>query len=236
MDRRLARESRFLLRLAIPLSLTTFAQLAITTTDLIYLGALGAEDLAAAAMAVALYQVVTMFGLGVVTATMPMLSKLRGQRDSVDGRVSRHRTARLWSAALFCLPCWVLLWHAESVFAVLGQPQAIAHRSVEMMHALQWGMAPFLGYIVLRSFFAALERPSGLSSWPCSALPSTPRRPEALIFGWWGLPALGLAGAGLATSLTNLLMFGALLGVAILHKRLRRYSLHTDLASPAARG
>ena len=48
MDWRLARESRFLLRLAIPLSLTTFAQLAITTTDLIYLGALGAEDLAAA--------------------------------------------------------------------------------------------------------------------------------------------------------------------------------------------
>ena len=32
MDWRLARESRFLLRLAIPLSLTTFAQLATTTT------------------------------------------------------------------------------------------------------------------------------------------------------------------------------------------------------------
>ena len=48
MDWRLARESRYLFRLAIPLSLTTFAQLAITTTNLIYLGALGAEDLAAA--------------------------------------------------------------------------------------------------------------------------------------------------------------------------------------------
>ena len=62
MDWRLARESGFLLRLAIPLLLTTFAQLAITTTDLIYLGALGADDLAAAAMAVALYQVVAMLG------------------------------------------------------------------------------------------------------------------------------------------------------------------------------
>src|SRR6187399_1541551 len=119
MDLRLARESRFLLRLAIPLSLTTFAQLAITTTDLIYLGALGAEDLAAAAMAVALYQVVTMFGLGVVTATMPMLAKLRGQQESSAAAFRDVVRQGLWSVALFCLPCWVLLWHAESVFAVL---------------------------------------------------------------------------------------------------------------------
>ena len=236
MDWRLARESRFLLRLAVPLSLTTFAQLAITTTDLIYLGALGAEDLAAAAMAVALYQVVTMFGVGVVTATMPMLSKLRGQRESSTTAFRDVVRQGLWSVALFCLPCWVLLWHAESVFAALGQPSAIAYRSIEMMHALQWGMAPFLGYVVLRSLFAALERPQWTLLMAVLGVAFNAAAAGALIFGWWGLPALGLAGAGLATALTNLFMFGALLGVAILHKQLRHYGLHTDLRFPGRAG
>ena len=180
MDWRLARESRFLLRLAVPLSLTTFAQLAITTTDLIFLGALGAEDLAAAAMAVALYQVVSMFGVGVVTATMPMLSKLVGQHESSAVAFRDVVRQGLWSVALFCLPCWLVLWHAESVFAVLGQPPAIAHRAIEMMHTLQWGLAPFLGYVVLRSFFAALERPQvDAPRGGAAASPSTPRRPAA---------------------------------------------------------
>jgi len=235
MDWHLARESKFLLRLAVPLSLTTFAQLAITTTDLIYLGALGAEDLAAAAMAVALYQVVTMFGLGVVTATMPMLAKLRGRQESSAAFRDVVRQG-LWSVALFCLPCWGLLWHAESVFAVLGQPATIAHRSVEMMHALQWGMAPFLGYVVLRSFFAALERPQWTLLVAVLGVAFNAVAAGALIFGWWGLPALGLVGAGLATSLTNLFMFGALLGVAILHKQLRPYGLHTGLRFPGRSG
>jgi MATE family multidrug resistance protein len=236
MDWRLARESGFLLRLAIPLSLTTFAQLAITTTDLIFLGALGAEDLAAAAMAVALYQVVTMFGLGVVTATMPMLSKLRGRHESAMAEFRDIVRQGLWSVALFCLPCWALLWHAESVFAVLGQPQAIAHRSIEMMHALQWGMAPFLGYVVLRSFFAALERPKWTLLVAVLGVAFNAAAAGGLIFGLWGLPALGLTGAGLATSLTNLLMFAGLFAVAALHKRLRRFGLHTDLRFPGRSG
>ena len=60
-----------------------------------------------------------MFGLGVVTATMPMLSKLRGQRDSPQPAAFRDIVRQgLWSVALFCLPCWLVLWHAESVFAV----------------------------------------------------------------------------------------------------------------------
>lgn len=236
MDWRLARESRLLLRLAIPLSLTTFAQLAITTTDLIFLGALGAEDLAAAAMAVALYQVVTMFGLGVVTATMPLLAKLAGQRQSSAAAVRDVVRQGLWSVALFCLPCWGLLWHAESVFVVLGQPAAIAHRSVDMMRALQWGMAPFLGYVVLRSFFATQERLRWTLLVAGLGVAFNAVAAGGLIFGLWGLPALGIAGAGLATSLTNLFMFGALLAVAAHHKRLRQYGLHTDLRFPGHRG
>lgn len=236
MEWRLARESGLLLRLALPLSLTTLAQLAITTTDLIFLGALGAEDLAAAAMAVALYQVVAMFGLGVVTAAMPMLSKLRGRQETSAAAFRDVVRQGLWSVALYCLPCWIVLWHAESVFSVLGQPPAIAHRSVEMVRALQWGIAPFLGYVVLRGFFAALERPRWTLLVAVLGVAFNAGAAAALIFGLWGLPALGLIGAGIATSLTNLFMFAGLFAVAARHRRLRHFGLHTDLRFPGRSG
>ncbi|HSH99395.1 MAG TPA: MATE family efflux transporter [Reyranella sp.] len=216
--------------------LTTFAHLAITTTDLVLLGALGAEELAAAAMAVALYQFASMFGVGVVTAAMPMLSKLVGQRASSAAPVRDVVWQGLWTVALFCLPCWLVLWHAESVFVALDQPPAIARRAIEMMHALQWGLAPFLGYVVLRSFFAALEKPKWILLVAVAGVAFNALAAGGLIFGLWGLPALGLAGAGLATALTNLLMFGALFAVASRHRQLRHYGLHAGMRFPDRAG
>jgi MATE family multidrug resistance protein len=104
-----------------------------------------------------------------------------------------------------------------------------------MMRTLQWGMAPFLGYVVLRSFFAALERPVWTLLVAVLGVAFNAVAAGALIFGWWGLPALGLPGAGLATTLTNLFMFGSLLGVAVVHGQLRHYSLHTGLRFPSRR-
>ena len=66
---------------------------------------------------------------------------------------------------------------------------------------------PFFGaFVVLRGFLAAMERPR-----PALLVAFAGRRGEcaarlALVFGALGAPALGVAGAGLASSLVNLLM------------------------------
>ena len=46
-----------------------------------------------------------------------------------------------------------------------------------------------------------------------------------LIFGTFGLPALGLQGAGIATALTNLLMFLGLLAYVLHDRQFRRYQI-----------
>lgn len=63
-----------MLTLGWPLVLTNLAQIALTTTDVIVLGRLGASALAAGALAVNLYLAVLLFGIGVITATSPMIS------------------------------------------------------------------------------------------------------------------------------------------------------------------
>jgi len=47
----------------------------------------------------------------------------------------------------------------------------------------------------------------------------------ALIFGAFGLPALGLRGAGIATALTNCGLFLSLLGYVLIDRRFRRYRI-----------
>jgi MATE family multidrug resistance protein len=47
----------------------------------------------------------------------------------------------------------------------------------------------------------------------------------ALIFGAFGLPALGLVGAGVATAISNSFLFVALLGFILIDRRFRRYHI-----------
>src|SRR5690625_6938833 len=91
------------------------------------------------------------------------------------------------------------------------------------MHTLQWGLLPYLLYIVLRSFLAALERPLWTFLIACLGILFNAALGGALIFGALGMPAMGLIGGGISATLTSTFMF---LGMALLvHKKrpFRRY-------------
>src|SRR5207237_6596708 len=47
----------------------------------------------------------------------------------------------------------------------------------------------------------------------------------SLIFGRFGMPALGLTGAGIGTTMTNIFMFLAMALIVTRHPRFRRYHL-----------
>ena len=66
------REIVAMLWLSLTLVLTNLAQLAMTITDVIFIGRLGSHALAAAALGANLYTAFIFFGLGLVTATAPI--------------------------------------------------------------------------------------------------------------------------------------------------------------------
>jgi MATE family multidrug resistance protein len=88
-----------------------------------------------------------------------------------------------------------------------------------------WGLLPALWYLVLRSFVAALEQPSWALYVAAGGIVCNAALNYILIFGKLGFPPLGLVGAGIGSSITNFLMFGAMAFVALRHKRFRRYRL-----------
>ncbi len=81
------------------------------------------------------------------------------------------------------------------------------------MRALQWAVLPFYGYIVLRSFIAALERPGWALVIAIVSVAFNALANWVLIFGHFGFPKLGIVGSGIATTLSSMMMFAGLVVV-----------------------
>lgn len=218
-------ELRATLALGWPLVLTNLAQIALTTTDVIVLGRLGAEALAAGTLGSNLYFAILIFAIGLTNATAPMMARAFGARRRVVRDVRRTFRQGLWTAVLIALPSWLLLWHTEAILRLLGQDARLAADAQTFMRGLQWGFLPFLGFIVLRSFVSALERPLWALVITAAAIAFNAAANVVLVFGHLGLPALGIAGSGIATTLSNAFLFLGLALVVARHRRFRRFHL-----------
>jgi MATE family multidrug resistance protein len=220
-----AAEARATLALGWPLILTNLAQTAMTATDVVMMGWLGPDALAAGALGGNLYFATMIFGLGLTTAAAPMIARERGRKGHSVRDVRRTVRQGMWTAVAIAVPMWVFLWHSEAILLAMGQEPALAVQASHYMRTLQWSILPFFFFLVLRSFVSALERPMWALVVGGGGVIVNAVAAWCLIFGHLGLPALGLAGAGIATTLADVLMFAALAVVVYTDGRFRRYHL-----------
>ncbi len=218
-------EFRATLLLAWPLILSNLSGSLIHATDVFLLGRLGPEALAAGALATNLVMSLSIFGMGLLIACSPLIASEIGRRRHSVRDVRRTVRQGLWMAVSFCLPVWAVLWQAEALFLLLGQQPALAEGAAVMVRALMWSMLPFLGVTVLRTFVSAKERTIwtlvvGLFGVVANAVLN-----YGLILGNFGLPRLGLFGAGLGSSIVNYAMFALLAAIVAWHPDFRRYRL-----------
>lgn len=205
--------------------LTNIAQTAMTATDVVMMGHLSPEALAAGALGANLYMAVLIFGIGVMAAVSPMISIELGRNRHAVREVRRTVRQGLWAATVIVGPMWLFLWQAEAILSGIGQDPALSRAAASYMHTLQWGLLPFFFYLVLRGFVAALQRPFAASVVVVIALAFNALANWCLMFGAFGFPALGLPGSGLATTLSSLFMFLGMAVVVTWDRRFRRFRL-----------
>lgn len=218
-------EARALIVLALPMIVGNVAWSGIAATDLLLLGRLGPDAVASGALGINLYTALLVFGMGLVTAASPMIAAERGARLHSVRDIRRTVRQTLWAAILLCIPAWLLLWHCEALLIAMGQDRALAQGAGELMRGLQWALLPYLGFLTLRNYISALERPMWGVIVVILAIPFNLGIGWALIFGHLGLPALGMFGAGLAGSASSLFMLLGMVAVVMLDRRFRRYRL-----------
>jgi len=214
-----------LIALSAPIVMTNVGSVVIQTTDVIMIGWVGADELAASALASSVRFLLFLFIVGLIAAISPMMAQVRGLRPYAVRDIRRTVRQGFWVAVIVGIPACYLLWRMDLILTLFGQSPDLIELALPYAQAATFGFLPALGFMVLRNFIAALERPRAAMIISVIGILFNAAADYVLIFGALGFPALGLVGAGIATSLTECFLFLSLLAVIFLNRRFRRYHL-----------
>lgn len=218
-------ELRATLALAWPMILSNLSMMLIGVTDVILLGWLGPHELAAGAMGHNLAMIFAIFSMGLITATAPMMASEKGRMAHSVRDIRRTFRQGLWTCVAIMLPVWAFLWNAEAILLLSGQKPDLARDAAIFVRYYMWSILPFIGFLVLRNFVAALEKPIWATVVAMGAVVVNAIVNYGLILGHYGWPKLGLVGAGIGSTITNCVEFGVMALVVSFHPKFRRYRL-----------
>lgn len=216
-------ELRATFALAWPLVIAQMAQTALTTTDVIMMGWLGPQDLAAGTLATTFLMPFLLFGIGTVGAVAPLVAQARGARNIKA--VRRIVRQGFWVAMLLALLLIPTVLQIRPVFTFLGQDPTATSRAEEYIQIGAWMLIPALAIIVPRSMLSAFEATRVILAITVGGVLVNAAGNYLLMFGTLGLPRLELRGAALATVLTNIFMFVVMLAYVLRQRRFRRFHI-----------
>ncbi len=211
-------ELRALVALGAPLALTQLGQIAINTTDVIMLGWLGTEALAAGGLAMSIWILPALFSIGVAMAVAPLVAGALGARR--PRQVRRSVRQGLWAVGAVTLPAVLALCFCGPLLIALGQAPSVADAAERYLRAAVWGLPFAAALVVLRGFMTSFGHTQAVLVVMALMVPANATLNYGLIFGNLGLPRLELVGAGVASTLVNVLGF---LGLALVCARARPY-------------
>ena len=197
-----------LLTLALPLVLAQLTQHSLSFVDTLMVGRLGNEALAGIALGSTFFSLVTIVLSGTLYAVSPLVAQAHGAGE--PEQAARALRQGLWLAALLFVPALFLFWQAEALLLLMGQAPETSAASGAYLRAIAWGLLPALGITALRGFLEGLgiTRPIMLISFVGLGLNMLFN--NALMFGRWGFPALGLVGTGYASTFVYSAMFSVM--------------------------
>ncbi|GGK43534.1 MATE family efflux transporter [Pilimelia terevasa] len=213
--------SRALLTLAFPLILTNFAYVALTTVDIVMLGRLGALEVAAAGLAIALFNQLRTTGTGLVTGVSNLIAEANVRGDHTRIRELSF-AGFFWatvSGAVFC----VALLSLGPLLIWLGQDPAVVGKAGDFLTILAPGMLPCLWFQNLRHVTTGLRKPGPLLAITLVSVGLTIGLNYVLIYGKLGLPAFGFVGVAIATVTVFLFSFLAFTAVILRDRTIRQY-------------
>ncbi|MDV3349701.1 MATE family efflux transporter [Leptothoe sp. LEGE 181152] len=216
-------EAKASLRLAIPLMLIQLSEGAVNFVDSLMMGGLGTATLAAGGLGATVFWMLLSLCTGLLEMTGAIAAEAHGARD--HHRVSRINVQGLWLSFSISLPMMVLIWHMDVILRLLGQQAATVDGAIAYLHAIVWGLPAALGVFVFKEILTALSRPRLVVLLMGLSIPLNIGLNYGLMYGKWGLPKLGLAGIGWASTVVFWCSFGVAVVLLKVYPSLRRLRL-----------
>ncbi|WP_406266119.1 MATE family efflux transporter [Nocardia sp. NBC_00881] len=205
-------DGRRLTALATPIALTQLAQIAVSTTNIALMGTLGVRQVAAGGLAIVLFNQIRTMCVGLITASGNQIAtavSAAGKRGEAPDREIRDllRSSFLIATVAGIAGGAVLIGLGWAL-PRLGQDPGVLADARPLMVALAPGLLPCLWFQVLRQYTVGMQRPQALLLVTIGSVVLNLLLALGFIHGRAGLPALGLTGIGVSTSLVFLITFG----------------------------
>jgi MATE family multidrug resistance protein len=213
------------LRLAVPLVGTNLLQMAIYSVDVIFIARLGAEPLAASSLSVALTGLLMWAMSGLVGGASPLVASELGRNGHAVREVRRTFRMGLWLAVASGAGCMIVCAFGEEIMLLTGQKPSVAAAAGDFLRILMWTIIPLVLSAHLRNTVSALGLAAASTAIAAFAVAVNALGNYALIYGHFGLPALGLNGSAVASVITSFAMLAAYAAVIQANRRLRRFHL-----------
>ncbi len=220
------------LRLSWPLAAANLLQMLTYAIDVIFIARLGEDQLAASALAIALFGLVLWALSGLTGAVAPVAAAELGERAPALRPVRRSVRMALWLAVFSGIAGIGICLLLGPLMHVTGQQAQITALAIEYNSLLVLSLIPMLFNNVLRSFVSTLDRPIFATAITAGGIFVNALANYAFIFGNLGAPELGLQGAAVATILTTLTTLAAYVVAIRLDPRLHRYRVFGRWWSP----
>lgn len=201
-------------RMALPAAIGLFFQAMYNATDAYYVGQLSVTALAAVSISFPIYFLILSVGSGLSVAANALSSKARGEKNA--GQARRIATQSiLFAIVLSVLASIVGLATSDAVFDTIGAKAELHALSTEYMNVIYIGLLFFFLAMVLNGLLNSTGDTKTFGYTLVFGFFLNIVLDPLLMYGWFGLPALGVAGVAWATVITQALNSAVLLYVVI---------------------
>ena len=191
-----------ILKITFPVMVSLLMEHLISLTDTAYLGRVGEVELGASALAGVYYLVIYMLGFGFSVGAQVIIARRNGEGEY-------HRIGEVFmQGSLFLILFAALLFslsHAYSplVLRHLIASDAVYHATLEYIDWRVYGF--FFSFIaaMFRAFYVGITNTRTLTANSLVMVGTNVVLNYILIFGKFGFPALGIAGAAIASSISE---------------------------------
>ena len=216
------------LKIFFPILIYQFANFSASFVDTTMTGQYNTLDLAGVSIATSLWKPFFTFLTGIVSALVPIIGHHLGQGKKKEVSSDFYQFLYL-ALALSIVLFGLVFFLAPIVLQFMGLEVAVSSVAIRYLWLLAIGIIPLLLFSVIRSLLDTLGLTKLSMYLMLLLLPLNSGFNYLLIYGAFGFPELGGAGAGLGTSLA----YWALLLISVLvllkHKKLKEYQLQKPM-------
>jgi len=216
--------NKYIWEISYPIILGMLAQNVISVTDTAFLGRVGEVELGASAIGGLFYVVIFMLGLGFGSGAQILMARRNGEQKYAEiGSIMDHSLYFLVGMALFIM--LVIQFIAPTLLNTMISSPAVYAKTIEFLHFRIVGLVFAFIIVIFRSFYVAITRTLWITLTAVIMASVNVVLAWLLIFGKFGFPAMGIAGAGLASTIAEAVAAVVFIIITVRQKDLKQFCL-----------